>query len=129
MKDWTVLLLAAISAGVPYLAWTEYDRQHAADAADPAGYVARQWADNARIHCNNFHNVRAIHSDRGYLRPMSFTCWTGRNRLAVNDVECPDDSYNAPVGQKTPDGLYKPFSSICWSVTPLPKHDARAAAN
>ena len=122
MKGWTILQLAVASTGMLFLAWNEYggQRADAEQIADPAADTARQWADHARLDCAHVREVKAIHTRWGHLRPMSFICWTGRKRLAVNDVECPHDSYNAPLGQRTPDGLYKPVSSVCWSVTPLP---------
>lgn len=123
MKALVIILLAVIAAGVGYLAYNDYRQQKAVEdfaarIADPDGYVARKWADEANLECTEIRDVIAVDTPAGVKRPTEFTCYhsdTGSWR--ISDRACGD---NEPVYANGPprseDQVYSPLFAICWDV-------------
>lgn len=135
-------LLAIIALAVGYLAISDYhDRQRMQEVAeaisDPDGYAAEQWAEQANMDCWLYSDVVTATTNGGVLRPMEFTCMTDRagnyRKWRVRDRPCVSDEVDLwPAASGAPSSdkdLFKPYYSICWSVSQLPPASLTALQN
>lgn len=125
MKGIAIALLSIIAIGVGYLAYSEYQRRQAlADFAhrvsDPDGWLAKEWAERAKLKCDGFYDVETVTAASGQIRPMAFTCYSERTGFwTVTERFCDDSEWidrTTAIYPNESNLVFQPMAVLCWDL-------------